>query len=379
MKILLTDCNSRKAFDIYNILCRHFEPSAIILTNLKNSKWQERLIYIKSPHILRKNSDESFAEDLLLISLLYSDELIVYLPIEEDTTSLFYSFIKKQGSLNFLYNLPHQDIFNLAKDKYLLNKFCLQNNIPAPALFEKNQILQLNENDFIPLIVKPRNGSGSIGIKHINNFSQKIELENLSFEEYVIQEKLENGKDVKGAFFLCEKGIVISNYCHERIRTFPLNGGVTVYSQITENKEIINTGSELLKKLNWSGFAMVEFLWDKVSNSYKVIEINPRLWGSILLSEFSNANFILNYINLCNRAPLIKSNIYQAAKIRWMPFELFNWIYSKEKIKEFWKINRKNTCYINFTYAHWWSIIWFHLFFYFNITNFKTLLLKWKK
>jgi len=377
MKVLITDCFTRKAFDIYNILNRYYKRSEIICSSDKNNAKKGRLIYHQKTIALRKNSSDDFIDDLLIISNTYSKELIIYLPIEEDTTVLFYSFIEKLGSRNFLYQLPSFGSFSLARDKYLLNKFCIENKIPAPGFFEYSEVLTLNK-DFIPLILKPRHGSGAKGIKYVNNINQFKKLD-IDFANFVIQEKLPNGKDVKGAFFLCNNGEIISSYGHERIRTFPVDGGVTTYSKFYLNKEIKEIGTRLLRKLNWTGFAMLEFLWDERSKNYKVIEINPRLWGSVLLSEFSGLGFIRNYINLCLKKPLTELKIKPYVKIRWMPFEFFNLIHSRGKIKDFWKINRKETCYINFTYANWWSIFWFHLFFYLNLSNFKTLLKKWKK
>lgn len=379
MRILLTDCSTRKAFDTYNILCLHFESSDIILATDCWTQWQSRLVYKNPRFVLRKNSEDVFREDLFLISQLFSKESIVYLPLEEDSTTMFYAFIRRCGPLNFLFSLPPEESFNLVKDKYQLNKYCLQVDIPAPALFENDRIEHSNGNNFIPLIVKPRNGSGSKGIKYIDNISQLSSLNTLSLQNYVIQEKINGGKDVKGAFFLFNKGSVVSSYCHERIRTFPISGGVTVFSKISLNEEITKVGIKLLEKLNWSGFAMIEFLWDQKQNAYKVIEINPRLWGSIMLSEFAGTNFIFNYINLCINKPLTGIRINPDAKIRWLPFEFFNLICAKGKINNFWKIDKKSTCYINCTYASFWSVIWFHITFYFSIKNFQTLLLKWKK
>jgi predicted ATP-grasp superfamily ATP-dependent carboligase len=379
MQVLLTDGQTRKAFDIFNLLSLHFDPLKIILSVDNDSKWKNRLIYKKKSVRLRKKSEREFADDLLQISNSFSNEIIIFIPVEEDSISLFFSFTKEYGSLNFKYLLPSEESFNLVRDKYLLNIYCLQNDIPAPVIFEKDDLILMNKDNFIPLIMKPRIGSGSKGIIHIDDFSKLSVLANYQLKNFVIQEKLENGRDVKGAFFLCNNGDVVSSYCHERIRTFPIDGGVSVFSKISVNKDILEIGSKLIKKLNWSGFVMIEFLHDKKLNTFKVIEINPRIWGSILLSEISKANFIKNYVQLSKNESLIYSEINYNAKIRWMPFDLLNLIYSKGKIENFWKIDKKNTCYINCTYANWWSIIWFHLFFYINFKNFVTFMLKWKR
>lgn len=379
MKILVTDCFTRKSFDIYNILKRHYNKSNILLASSSNNKLKEQITYKRNILHLNKNNQQSFSENLLNISRSFQNEIIVYLPIEEDTTLMFLNFTENIGTLNFRFLLPRKYIFNLARDKHSLNMFCLANGIPAPKLFEFSNYDSLKKN-FIPIIAKPRVGSGAKGFLHIDEEKQLERIKKIiNPDKYLLQEKLPNGRDVKGAFFLCVDGEVVSSYSHERIRTFPISGGVTVYSRIAENQDIIKIGSDLLKKLNWSGLVMIEFLWDDREKLYKVIEINPRLWGSILLSEFSNTSFLENYVNLSINKPHKESLISKDTKIRWLPFDIINWLSKDVKIKGFWKLNRKNTCYINLTYASVWSSFWYHLFFFFNINNLKLFIKKWKK
>jgi len=378
MKILLTDILTRKAFDIFNIIKNHFDESNVILANTVGSKKKSKIIYKKKIWALRKDNQTVFSHDLIYINKQYKEEKIVYIPVEEDTTILFFNFIQNEGDLNFVYLLPDKEMFNLSRDKFLLNKYCIANNIPSPVIIEKINPDFFN-NNFFPLLIKPRVGSGAKGFIHIDDRKDLYKLKNIKINNYVIQEKIENGREVKGAFFLCNKGEVIVRYCHERIRTFPISGGVSVFSKISDNNEIINIGSNLLRKLNWSGFAMIEFLWDAKTKTYKVIEINPRLWGSILLSEFAETHFLKNYVSFCLNKPTIKTKIKTDVKIRWMPFDFINWLKMRGKINNFWKIDKKHTCYINCTYATVWSSFWFHLFFYFNKNNLQVFFKKWKK
>ena len=84
-------------------------------------------------------------------------------------------------------------------------------------------------------------------------------------EEYLLQEMLQNPLNVEGAFFLFNNGEPVSYYGHKRLRTYPVKAGVTVYSKISYNNVIEKAGINLLKKLNWHGLAMVEFLFDPKS------------------------------------------------------------------------------------------------------------------
>lgn len=376
MKILITDCFIRKAYDVYNIVCLHYNKKDIVLTSDSSTAFKGKLIFNYYPYQLRKDKQVNFDIDLNQLLDRYSNDKVVYIPIEEDTTLLLYKFIEKFGCKNLVHNIPSVDYFQLARDKYLLNVFCCKNDIPSPSFYTKENILK-GDNEYRPLIIKPRNGSGSKDIRFANSFNEVVNLNIPELNDYVVQERISNGKDVIGAFFLCKDGNLISSYTHKRIRTFPKSGGVTVLSKISNDKAPIEIGTELLQKLNWNGFAMIEFLWDENVNKFKVIEINPRLWGSVLLSEFSGMNFINNYINLSLNIKIDSPNRRDNVMIRWLTFDILN-IFSNLLNSEFWRIDKRNVCYINMTYSNFFSSLFFHAFYFFSLKNFKTLFDKWK-
>jgi len=356
MKVLITDIFLRKTFDLFNIIksqYKEYTPLLLHSSTRPYSRLKAYLIYSTKIYGLRKSSYEVFEKDLVYILNRFKDSKIIYIPIEEDTTQLFYEFISKNSFPNLHYNLPEKRSFETARDKKKIAEFCFKHNIPVPEEFTKESLNQLKKK-FRPLIVKPRKGTGAAGIHIIEKTKQLDILEKIDYDQYFVQEKIGDTNRVQGAFFLFYKGECLSYYCHRRIRTFPPSGGVTVFSEFDTNEKIKNIGILLLEKLSWSGFAMVEFLYDNFTETFKVIEINPRLWGSFILSEFSGTVFLKNYIHTSLGKPPIKNaaikrNVY----IRWFfPFDLVNYILSFGRIKDFWKFNKKNTCYINFTYSN---------------------------
>ena len=85
-------------------------------------------------------------------------------------------------------------------------------------------------------------------------------------------------------------------------------------------------------------------------NKYKVIEINPRMWGSVLLSEFCGTNFLQKYIDLILGKIEIENRPIKDCSIRWQfPYDIIYFI--KHLTNPFRFFNSpKNTCHINFTY-----------------------------
>ena len=111
---------------------------------------------------------------------------------------------------------------------------------------------------------------------------------------------------------------------------------------------------------------MIEFLKCTETDSYKLIEINPRIWGSIMLSEFSNANFLDSYVKLCFEKPIISNKILEEKYIRWIfPYDLIYFFKNPQNPFKFFKLN-KETCYINFTYSNIFTSIKFIILTYFD-------------
>lgn len=367
VKILVTDVNTRKAFDLYNIFLKLGYDTELCSNTSKLERYLLSLIYTKK--VKKCNFNE----------IANSRYTYVFFPIEEKTILKFYDFIETSNPTNIKYLLPTKENFNLVRNKKKFFEFCLKNNIPVPREYKIEELLKFKK---LPtkLIIKPHIGTGSVGIKFIDKYEELIKYKDLDYSKYIIQERIENSVNVEGGFFLCKDGELISFYSHKRLRTYPPSGGVSVFSKCTYNEEIKNIGEVLLKKLNWNGIAMIEFLYDEKSKTYKVIELNPRAWGSILLAEFCNSGLIENYINLCLGKTPIKTNIKQNSYIRWIfPWDIILYINKKGKIKDFWKLNTERTCYINFTYSNSYRSSLFLIYNTLDLKKLKKLLLKLKK
>ena len=58
-----------------------------------------------------------------------------------------------------------------------------------------------------------------------------------------------------------------------------------------EHPQVMELGLSLLKSLNWVGIAMVEFKVDPRDGIPKLMEVNPRFWGSLQLAIVSGVDF----------------------------------------------------------------------------------------
>ena len=374
MKILITDVDSRKAYDIINILKNiyHYE---LILFSERGTRFPLPLIYGQKVHELRIDDREEFTRDLntALAEEGGKETEFCYMAVSETPTLQLYGYLERMekyaGVITAM--LPDVELFQLARNKKRFQEFCETEQLPVPRSYNGTVISDL-QIEFRPVIAKLNIGTGSVGMKYVERKEQLHMLEDIDHGEYLVQEKIESDRKIYGAFYLCKDGEVVSYHGHRRIRTFPEKGGVTVYSKADYDAGIRDSGAKLLKKLNWNGFAMIEFMYDLRDQTWKMIELNPRLWGSVMLSEFCNASLIGNYVRLCEGEPAIQVEVNSDRYIRWIfPFDLLNLLKGKIGISEFFRLNLHNTCYINFTYGRWYSNLMFQLFFTFNTRSIK--------
>jgi len=374
MKIVITDADSRKGYDIINIL-KNVYGYELILFSSGGNRFPLPLIYGQKVYQLRIDNQDDFTRDLnsALDGEGGSKDNFCYMAVSETPTLLLYGYLDRKEKYSDVITalLPDIDTFQLARNKKSFQEYCETLHLPVPKSYNGTVIQDL-QNEFRPVIAKLNIGTGSVGMKYVEEKEHLNLLENIDHEKYLIQEMIRSDRKIYGAFYLCKDGELISYHGHRRIRTFPEKGGVTVYSKADYDAGIRDSGAKLLKQLNWNGFAMIEFMYDLEDQTWKMIELNPRLWGSVMLSEFCNASLLGNYVRLCSGEPTIKVAVDPDRYIRWIfPFDLLNLLKGNVGISEFFRLNRHNTCYINFTYGRWYSNLLFQLFFTFNIRSIK--------
>lgn len=370
--ILVTDIQYRKTFDVLSIIKKVFPNEKLIFASTNGRTFAHLCYGLGNVEKLRTGDGYGiFSNDFGLLLKKYSADRLIYIPVEEQTTDYVIDYVRNNGKGPLFYLLPSASLYKTFRNKKLLSEYCLKECFPAPREFYFSDL----PNVEYPVLLKPEIGSGSHGQYRLykkEDYTQDIQTA-LNREPYLVQELLPNGKDVQGAFYLCHAGKVIGAYTHKRIRTSPEEGGVTVLSRKDDNPRLIQQGKELLEHAGWEGLIMLEYIYDERCDQYKLIEANPRLWGSIMLSEYCGANLLSNYIRLCLGLPVNTTGIREEAYIRWLfPMDIVNWFKKKGKVKDFW--NFQNTCFINWTYARKDRALFFLMFSVFNMDNIRKLL-----
>jgi len=209
--------------------------------------------------------------------------------------------LSKQRDLFLPYvKIPLVDHHTLIKasDKAETLKFALENHIPCPKTYFVNNeedVKKIQDELTFPVIMKPTYGAGSQGLEYIMKREKLIKTyqkQKKIFGEMIIQELIPPGGEGYGFEGLFNKNSEPrASFVHKRLREFPITGGPSTFRVSVNNPEVEEFGTRLLRKLGWYGLAMVEFKVDPRDNIPKLMEINPRFWGSLPLSIASGVDF----------------------------------------------------------------------------------------
>jgi predicted ATP-grasp superfamily ATP-dependent carboligase len=249
--------------------------------------------------------------------------------------------------------LPSRNIFLKAYDKGETLKIAIDNNIPCPKtlLIDNMDMLNdLTDKLSFPLLIKPRVSSGRRGIEICTSYKELKDKTELLLKEYgglLFQEYIPYGGEF-GVYTLL-------NYASEpralsvqkRIRSYPIAGGPSTLRETFKDDTSTNAvevAFKLLKAMGWIGAAMVEFRIDARDGTPKLMEVNPRFWGSLQLSILAGMDFPYMLYRMYMDGDVQPAFDYrESVKCRWLlPGDIL-WFLSAPKslqtLKEFLTFN----------------------------------------
>jgi protein-tyrosine-phosphatase/predicted ATP-grasp superfamily ATP-dependent carboligase len=113
-----------------------------------------------------------------------------------------------------------------------------------------------------------------------------------------------------GQEFLAKDGEILSVFQHERLHE-PIGGGGSYYRKsVPVNCDMLKHSAAMLKHMKWTGVAMVEYKWDRVSGEFALMEINGRFWGSLPLAVAAGVDFPADLYSLMAEGREIKRSTY---------------------------------------------------------------------
>jgi predicted ATP-grasp superfamily ATP-dependent carboligase len=176
-----------------------------------------------------------------------------------------------------------------------------------------------------PVIAKPRRGSGAWGVRYLNSSEELRRLQtaggiashpcprNRSPGELngaivphwgsdvpesdvgvksgiLIQDRL-TGPGIGVSLLYDSAGRLRAQFAHRRLREWPSTGGASTLRESARFPEVEALSRRLLESAGFVGPAMVEWKIDARDGRPKLLEVNPRFWGSLALAVRAGIDF----------------------------------------------------------------------------------------
>lgn len=234
-------------------------PLASVGTIIKGKKW----------------SDVELFSDLH--SQITRNDISIVLPFIDPAIEV--AELLKSGNKNLFIPTCGKDICHIMFDKVLSEQWFIENGLPIPPSFSQYDQIQF------PIIVKPRTGSASKGIKVIEDVEEWDKMENR--DNYVIQQYIADREEYTVDCYVTSSGKIISIVPRLRILTA---GGEVMNSETRKDQILIALSEKVLKSGNFRGPVTIQYLRDKDTGDNYIMEINPRLGGGVITSIEAGAD-----------------------------------------------------------------------------------------
>lgn len=230
----------------------------------------------------------------------YCDEF--YTSPKGDKKEFLHFLSKFSQKVDFIFLYVDEEIFNVSLNKHKLknigHKIIISNKKTIEICINKKKFNQFFKRKKINIpsstfssrmIAKPIFGRGGKNIFKINNKNDYLFFK--KNKNFILQ-KLIVGKEYTVDCLFDNKGKLLFSLPRERI----VEKGVSIVGKITKSKRIEIFIKKISKKLSFNGPINVQLIIDKKKKIW-LIEINPRLSGSIEFSIKSGFNPFLYYLN----------------------------------------------------------------------------------
>jgi predicted ATP-grasp superfamily ATP-dependent carboligase len=336
--VLVTDGHFRKTLALVRSLgCKGIGVTVGERTFLNTSffsKYCSRRLVYPSP---RQRPDQ-FIE--FLLNEIRKNHYECVFPMEEETLLLLAKYRSEISRYTYFLS-PDLEKIEFVRDKGNLMRFAETHGIPIPKTFQMppfpelcevqgspapNVVQGLNhvlDKIPIPAVIKPRISSGSLGMVYVKErkaLSPSYQSVHQRFPFPLIQEWIPDGGGVYGFSALFDEGSnVKAAFIHRKLRMYPIEGGPSTLGEGIEHPQIMELGLSLLRSLNWVGVGMAEFKIDPRDGIPKLMEVNPRFWGSLQLAIVSGVDFpclLLRMARQENFEPVLRYKV--GKRFRWL-------------------------------------------------------------
>jgi protein-tyrosine-phosphatase/predicted ATP-grasp superfamily ATP-dependent carboligase len=260
-------------------------------------------IALSSKYIAKAHSLPSYHQcenwKTQFIKIITREQFDLVIPTNDKNNILLQNIKHDIGSLVKIYLLDEL-AFKSTHNKLLTYKIAVSEGVTVPKYYtisNNEEVEEISKSLCLPVFLKPLS---SFSMNNLRNKSMVIRVDTpkqffssstrmLSNGEIIVQENF-NGVGV-GLEVLAYKGDILVSFQHIRVHE-PIGGGGSSYRKsMNVDIDLLKSAEKILKKIDYTGVAMLEYKVDFFSGMWALIEINGRFWGSLPLAVSLGVDF----------------------------------------------------------------------------------------
>ncbi|MGH7797286.1 MAG: ATP-grasp domain-containing protein [Candidatus Binatia bacterium] len=237
--------------------------------------------------------------------------------------------------------IPDFQTYMRARDKAQTMRVAAEQGIPCPRTYAvdgPDSLDALEKNLDYPVVIKPREGSGSSGVTYVKRrgeFKASYLRIDRQYPKPLVQEFIPPGGAACGVSALFDRNSEpLAVFVHKRLREYPVSGGPSTLRESVCDPELAALGVRMLKALKWYGVAMVEFKTDPRDQQPKLMEVNPKFWGSLELAIHAGVDFPYLLYKLAAEGAVEPVRDYRVGvRCRWLPGDFLHFLFAPNRLK----------------------------------------------
>ena len=278
-----------------------------------------------------------------LIAQISANDIEIMIPVSASSVELVH---RNRDPLSKIvrFALPEPKSLGIALDKFRVQSVAEKIGIKVPKAFEAptyKLFVSAVSDTQLPFVVRStshRVNSKTIYIRSESERSRLIEKDgaNHLFLDGAVQIQQMIEGPGEGFFAVYQHGALKRHMMHRRLGEYPTTGGSSWLARSIDSEDLFAYGKALLDELNWHGPAMVEFKRDESDGDLYLMELNPKLWGSLDLTIESGVDLPGHLVAVASEENLEPKTDFKSGVVYWWPLD------NLVALLGFWKIRSLN-------------------------------------
>lgn len=290
----------------------------VVVLSSETNNYADKSRYVDKLYFSKITEEKKLVK---MINDIVEKELIdVVIPMGDSAAGLLSKY-RSGISDRAKYKMPEYEDFLRGYDKNKLMNLCREKGYPHPETIDLSvtDVSDESVRDFdYPGMLKPNCTTGGRGMIEVQTYSELVEKYpelHQQYGEYHLQKFImAGGKQEKIQLYIDENKQLLAHSVQHKLRWYPNKGGSNTCAVSIEDEKMVAVCYQILKDINWLGFADFDLIQNPDTGELLIMEMNPRVPACIKGSMVAGINWsevIVNgYLDLPQKQYHYKTGVY---------------------------------------------------------------------